>query len=68
MADDGDEECPLCMEQLDVTDKTFFPCPCGYQICGFCWHRLRNESTGLCPACRRPFDERPANFVPLTHE
>ncbi len=28
-----------------------------HQICRFCWHRLRNESDGLCPACRRPFDD-----------
>lgn len=32
---DGSEEaptCPLCMEDLDETDKDFFPCPCDYQV------------------------------------
>jgi hypothetical protein len=27
-----DLECPLCMEEIDVTDKYFRPCPCGYQV------------------------------------
>jgi len=33
MDDDSDEEgiCPLCMEEMDITDQTFLPCPCGYQ-------------------------------------
>ena len=30
--DDEEESCPLCVELLDVTDKNFFPCPCGYQV------------------------------------
>lgn len=28
-----DMECPLCMEEIDVTDKYFRPCPCDYQVC-----------------------------------
>ena len=30
--DEEDEKCPLCCEDLDVTDQNFFPCPCGYQV------------------------------------
>jgi hypothetical protein len=32
--DTDDEEgiCPLCMEEMDSTDQTFLPCPCGYQV------------------------------------
>jgi CCR4-NOT transcription complex subunit 4 len=30
-SDDG-EICPLCCEELDVTDKNFIPCQCGYQV------------------------------------
>ncbi len=26
------DDCPLCMEELDVSDKYFKPCPCGYQV------------------------------------
>eukprot|EP01134_Creolimax_fragrantissima_P001465 CFRG1465T1 len=63
MYDEEEAECPLCMEPLDETDKGFFPCVCGYQICGFCWHKLRNEGNGLCPACRKPFEDRPAEFA-----
>jgi CCR4-NOT transcription complex subunit 4 len=35
--DDEEEElCPLCVEELDLTDKGFKPCPCGYQV-RFTW-------------------------------
>uniref|UniRef100_A0AAR5PXD5 CCR4-NOT transcription complex subunit 4 n=1 Tax=Dendroctonus ponderosae TaxID=77166 RepID=A0AAR5PXD5_DENPD len=62
-------ECPLCMESLEVDDLNFFPCTCGYQICRFCWHRIRHdENGGLCPACRKPYSENPADFIPLTQE
>lgn len=46
-------ECPLCMEPLEIDDINFFPCTCGYQICRFCWHRIRTDENGLCPACRK---------------
>lgn len=23
---------PLCVEELDLSDKNFRPCPCGYQV------------------------------------
>jgi hypothetical protein len=38
---DGDGEeptCPLCCDEMDVYDRHFRPCACGYQICGFCYH------------------------------
>ncbi|KAA0195694.1 hypothetical protein HAZT_HAZT002037, partial [Hyalella azteca] len=61
-------ECPLCMELLEMDDINFFPCTCGYQICRFCWHRLRTDENGLCPACRKPYTESPADYKPLTQE
>ncbi|XP_060534137.1 uncharacterized protein LOC132706675 isoform X2 [Cylas formicarius] len=62
-------ECPLCMEPLEVDDLNFFPCTCGYQICRFCWHRIRlDENGGLCPACRKAYSENPADFIPLSQE
>lgn len=59
MADCNDEPdcCPLCMEELDITDQTFNACPCGYQVCLWCWHQIKNEYNGLCPACRQPYAE-----------
>lgn len=30
--DDEEETCPLCVEEFDLTDKGFRPCPCGYQV------------------------------------
>lgn len=66
----GDDmpECPLCMEVLEVDDLNFYPCTCGYQICRFCWHRIRTDENELCPACRKAYPENPADFKPLTQE
>ncbi|XP_064634367.1 CCR4-NOT transcription complex subunit 4-like isoform X2 [Lineus longissimus] len=61
-------ECPLCMEPLELDDINFFPCTCGYQICRFCWHRIRTDENGLCPACRKQYPEDPAEFKPLTED
>lgn len=27
-----DSECPMCLEELDLTDLNFKPCSCGYQV------------------------------------
>lgn len=56
------------MEPLEVDDLNFFPCTCGYQICRFCWHRIRTDENGLCPACRKAYSENPADFIPLSQE
>jgi len=61
---DENKECPLCMEPFDFDDVNFYPCECQYQICRFCWHRLKTDENGLCPACRRPYSEHPAIFQP----
>ncbi|XP_064475310.1 CCR4-NOT transcription complex subunit 4-like [Ornithodoros turicata] len=66
--DDQNIECPLCMEPLEMDDINFFPCTCGYQICRFCWHRIRTDENGLCPACRKQYPEDPADFKPLSVE
>jgi CCR4-NOT transcription complex subunit 4 len=38
------------------------------QICRFCWHRIRTDENGLCPACRKAYSEDPADFTPLSQE
>ncbi|CAG8973220.1 hypothetical protein HYALB_00006389 [Hymenoscyphus albidus] len=55
--DDEEECCPLCVEEFDLSDKNFRPCPCGYQVCQFCFNNIRNNLNSLCPACRRPYKE-----------
>lgn len=32
VSDDDDLDCPLCMEEFDIADRNFRPCPCGYQV------------------------------------
>lgn len=27
-----DAECPLCLEEMDISEINFKPCPCGYQV------------------------------------
>ncbi|MCJ1435996.1 transcriptional repressor general negative regulator of transcription subunit 4 [Xylographa pallens] len=56
--DDSDDACPLCVEEFDLSDKNFRPCPCGYQVCQFCYNNIKTNMNGLCPACRRPYDEK----------
>lgn len=69
------------MEKLEIDDLYFYPCTCKYQVCfiftnidfnitfqvcRFCWHRIKTDENGLCPACRTPYPEDPVNFQPLT--
>eukprot|EP01012_Entosiphon_sulcatum_P020923 TRINITY_DN25762_c0_g1_i2.p1 TRINITY_DN25762_c0_g1~~TRINITY_DN25762_c0_g1_i2.p1 ORF type:complete len:202 (+),score=23.25 TRINITY_DN25762_c0_g1_i2:77-682(+) len=64
-ADEEDEICPLCMENYDVTDKNFSPCKCGFKVCIFCWHKLRETSfTGKasCPNCRALYNPSKLKF------
>ena len=70
LSEDEDEYCPLCIEPLDITDKNFFPCPCGYQICQFCYNNIRQnpELNGRCPACRRKYDDDSVRYNVLSPE
>lgn len=59
----GSESCPLCLEDMHYSDSTFKPCPCGYQICRFCWHRIREEENERCPACRRIYQDEASSSL-----
>lgn len=69
-SDDEDDFCPLCVEEMDITDKNFKPCPCGYQICQFCYNNIRNnpELNGRCPGCRRLYDDESIEYRNITAE
>ncbi|OEH79874.1 RRM domain-containing protein [Cyclospora cayetanensis] len=55
---DEEATCPLCLEALDETDRGLFPCECGYQVCLWCLHHIRDHLANKCPACRRDYDEK----------
>lgn len=55
--EDGGATCPLCIEEMDSTDMSFLPCPCGYQICLLCFNHIQNEGNKQCPACRTEYNE-----------
>ncbi|RVW56780.1 CCR4-NOT transcription complex subunit 4 [Vitis vinifera] len=62
MSDEGEKTCPLCAEEMDLTDQQLKPCKCGYEICVWCWHHIMNmaekdETEGRCPACRVPYNK-----------
>ncbi|KAF9653850.1 hypothetical protein BDM02DRAFT_3182296 [Thelephora ganbajun] len=63
-----DQECPLCLEEMDISDLGFRPCPCGYQICRFCWHHIKENLNGRCPACRREYTDEAVQFKPINKE
>ena len=52
-----ESDCPLCCEPFDATDLAFTPCPCGYKVCVWCYHRLKDDTDGQCPACRQRYRE-----------
>ncbi|CAG8543888.1 5882_t:CDS:10 [Ambispora gerdemannii] len=57
----SDEEefvCPLCMEEMDLSDRNFRPCPCGYQ----------ENLNSRCPACRRIYSVQTIEFTPISAE
>lgn len=47
--------CPICCEDLDLTDSSFLPCLCGFRLCLFCHKRILEED-GRCPGCRKPYE------------
>ncbi|KAK8697912.1 hypothetical protein V6N13_114044 [Hibiscus sabdariffa] len=62
MSDDGEKTCPLCAEEMDLTDQQLKPCKCGYEICVWCWHHImdmaeKDNTEGRCPACRSAYDK-----------
>ncbi|UZO14160.1 uncharacterized protein OCT59_005628 [Rhizophagus irregularis] len=67
-SEEEESQCPLCMEEMDLSDRNFRPCPCGYQICRFCWHHIQETCNGRCPACRRVYSEQTIEFKPISAE
>lgn len=63
-----DQECPLCLEEMDISETNFRPCPCAYQICRFCWHHIKENLNGRCPACRREYTDEAVQFKPINQE
>ncbi|XVF68631.1 hypothetical protein PTKIN_Ptkin11bG0017000 [Pterospermum kingtungense] len=62
MSDEGEKTCPLCAEDMDLTDQQLKPCKCGYEICVWCWHQImemaeKDDTEGKCPACRSAYDK-----------
>ncbi|KAL9241043.1 hypothetical protein vseg_015202 [Gypsophila vaccaria] len=62
MSDEGEKTCPLCAEEMDLTDQQLKACRCGYEVCVWCWNHIlemaeKDGTEGRCPACRTPYDK-----------
>mmetsp|Transcript_8718 Transcript_8718/g.23674 ORF Transcript_8718/g.23674 Transcript_8718/m.23674 type:complete len:348 (-) Transcript_8718:177-1220(-) len=68
MSDSDEQVCPLCCEELDISDQNFLPCKCGYQVCMWCWHHIKENLNNLCPACRNPYHDNPHAFSAVEKE
>lgn len=69
--DDEDDDvptCPLCLEELDATDRAVKACQCGYQVCLWCLHTIREQLNQRCPACRTPYEEQNFKIVDVNPE
>lgn len=53
--------CPICCEDLDLTDSSFLPCPCGFRLCLFCHKRIIEEDA-RCPGCRKSYESETSSF------
>ena len=55
---------------MDISDKNFKPCPCGYQICQFCYNNIRQnpELNGKCPGCRRLYEDDSVEYKSISAE
>ncbi|KAI4336076.1 hypothetical protein L6164_014651 [Bauhinia variegata] len=58
--------CPICYEDLDVTDSSFLPCSCGFRLCLFCHKRILEED-GRCPGCRKSYECEPIETEASVH-
>ena len=38
------------------------------KICQFCFNNIRNNGNGLCPACRRAYDDQSIEWKPVSAE
>ena len=56
-SDDELDDCPICVEPFDESDRLFLPCQCNYRVCMFCVRRLMTEFDGRCPGCRSVYNE-----------
>ncbi|PIA40308.1 hypothetical protein AQUCO_02500181v1 [Aquilegia coerulea] len=54
--------CPICYEDLDLTDSSFRPCLCGFRLCLFCHKRIL-EADGRCPGCRKQYESAKGEVV-----
>lgn len=53
---DDTNTCPLCCNKMTAQDELlFFPCPCNYQICAFCFDKVKD---GQCPHCRTAYNSK----------
>lgn len=51
MSDEGERSCPLCAEEMDLTDQQLKPCKCGYEVWRYIYFVIRQSSEGFYIIC-----------------
>ena len=72
-SDEEDNECPLCTEELDLTDQAAELCQCGYKICLWCYNQIienaaKDNTEGRCPACRTVYNPDKINMAEIDQD
>eukprot|EP00890_Picochlorum_soloecismus_P000031 jgi/Picsp_1/1028/NSC_04512-R1_ccr4-not transcription complex subunit len=67
--DDDEVECPVCCNDLDLTDRSIRYCECGFRPCLWCYHQILEEAlkdslVAKCPNCRSEYDQ---NKISMQH-
>lgn len=57
MSDEGEKTCPLCAEEMDLTDQQLKPCKCGYEVCTFVAIHLYLISERLLVGCQMGYQK-----------
>ncbi len=55
-ADPARKDCPVCLDEFDVSEHVFYPC--GHSVCRACfrsWDSECRHGTNRCPLCRHPY-------------
>ncbi len=55
-ADPARKDCPVCLDEYDVSEHVFYPC--GHSACRACfrnWESARTRNRSQCPLCREPY-------------
>ena len=64
----GLQAVPLRLSGSGSMSRLFLALNASFQICRFCWHHIKENLNGRCPACRREYTEEAVQFKAVNPE